>query len=128
MMEQIVVLLSWICALSGCFFYVVGALGLIRMPEFFTRMHALSVSDSVGVPLLLLALILQSGWNLNSARLLLILIVLLYGGTVVTHALARAALFAGMKPFLVKDQAGLHLWEVRKNRREEGSSSDGRMD
>ena len=63
----------WILLGLGSFFYLVGAIGLVRMPDLFTRMHAASVSETLGAGLLLLAMMLAAGWSLNAAKLAVIL-------------------------------------------------------
>jgi len=88
----------------GSFFYLVGAIGLVRMPDLFTRMHAASVSETLGAGLLLLAMMLAAGWSLNAAKLAVILGILFFTGPVATHALAQAALTAGLKPQLAEDR------------------------
>ena len=97
-------LLSWACILMGSFFTIVGAIGLVRMPEVFTRMHAASVIDTLGAGLLCLGLALQAGLTLVSAKLVFILALLFFIGPVVTHALAQAALHAGIEPILDEDR------------------------
>jgi len=91
---------GWICLASGAFFCVVGTLGLNRMPDVFTRMHAMSVSDTLGVGLLTLGMLSQTDDWFVAARLGIILIVLWVTGAVASHALARAALHDGLKPLL----------------------------
>ncbi len=98
-------ILSWIALVAGGFFYLVGAIGLIRMPDVFTRMHATSVSETLGVGLLMLGMLIQAGLTLVGVKLLITLGVLLVTGPVATHALARAALHDGEKP-LLKDEDG----------------------
>ena len=93
-------ILSWIALVAGGFFYLVGAIGLIRMPDVFTRMHATSVSETLGVGLLMLGMLIQAGPTLVGVKLLITLGVLLVTGPVATHALARAALHDGEKPLL----------------------------
>ena len=91
-------LMSWPLILAGSFFYLVGSIGIIRMPDVFTRMHATSVSDTFGAGLLLVGMMFQAGFTLVTAKLFVILVILLYTGPVATHALARAARFAGVEP------------------------------
>lgn len=91
---------SWILLVAGSAFYVIGAIGLLRMPDVFTRMHAASVADTVGGGLLIGGMMLQAGWSLVTLKLLTILLILLYTGPVATHALARAARYAGLEPKL----------------------------
>lgn len=95
---------SWALILAGSFFYLIGALGLVRMPDVFTRMHAASVSDTLGAGLLLGGMMIQAGWSLVSAKLLIILAILIFTGPVATHALARASMWAGLKPQLAEDR------------------------
>jgi multicomponent Na+:H+ antiporter subunit G len=99
-MQAVIVMLSWAALLGGGFFYVVGAIGLNRMPDVFTRMHAVSVSESLGVGLLILGMALQAGFTLVTVKLFIIMVVMMWTGSVATHALARAALHDGEKPVL----------------------------
>jgi multicomponent Na+:H+ antiporter subunit G len=98
---------SWALILLGSFFTIVGALGLLRMPEVFTRMHAASVIDTLGIGFLILGLSLQAGVSLVTLKLLFILALFLVTGPVVTHALAQACLHEGVKPMLAEDRRGL---------------------
>ncbi|MEM6623752.1 MAG: monovalent cation/H(+) antiporter subunit G [Pseudomonadota bacterium] len=93
-------ILGWAALIGGAFFCLVGAIGLNRMPDIFTRMHATSVSDTLGVGLLTLGMLTQTDDWAVAARLLIILIVLYVTGAVASHALARAALHDGNKPLL----------------------------
>ena len=93
-------ILGWAALVLGGFFCVVGALGLNRMPDVFSRMHATSVSDTLGVGLLTLGMLTQTDDWTVIVRLVIILIVLYVTGAVASHALARAALHDGEKPLL----------------------------
>ena len=84
-------LLSWAFLLAGSAFCVVGATGLLRMPDFYTRMHAASIVDTVGAGLVLAGLLLQAGPTLVAAKLLMIGALLFFASPTATHALARAA-------------------------------------
>ncbi len=95
---------SWALILLGSFFTIVGALGLVRMPDVFTRMHAASVIDTLGVGLLLLGLSLQAGFSLVTLKLFFLLALFFITGPVVTHALAQACLHEGVKPMLTEDR------------------------
>lgn len=97
---------SWISAiliLSGAFFYVVGGIGLVRMPDLFTRMHGASVLDTVGGSLMLVGMMFAGGFTLVTVKLVIILAVIIFTSPVATHALAQAALHAGIEPQLVPD-------------------------
>ncbi len=104
-MELIINVLSWGFILAGSFFYVVGAIGLLRMPDVFTRMHAASTSDTTGAALLLIGMMLQAGVSLVLAKLMMLLFFILFTGPVATHALARAARYAEVEPVLANDGA-----------------------
>ena len=99
-MSWLVDALSWACLLAGGFFCVVGALGLLRMPDFYTRMHAASVTDTLGAGLILLGLILQAGATLVAAKLAMIGLLLFFTGPVAAHALTKAAMMRGLAPRL----------------------------
>ena len=89
---------SWALMLAGGFFLLVGALGLIRLPDFWSRLHAASIIDSAGAFLLLLALALQAGLTLVTLKLALIALFLFITGPTASHAVANAAFVAGSRP------------------------------
>ncbi len=95
--------LAGVLIVGGGIFVVIGAIGLNRMPDVFTRMHATSVSDTLGVGLMIAGMIVEAGFSLVAAKLFFLLFFLWFTGPVATHALARAALFAGIKPVLAPD-------------------------
>jgi multicomponent Na+:H+ antiporter subunit G len=102
----IVEIASWILILLGSFFTVVGTLGLVRLPDVFTRMHAASVTDTLGVGLLILGMGLQAGPSLVTLKLLFLLVLFFFIGPVVTHALAQACLHENIQPLLTEDRRG----------------------
>ena len=103
-MDLLINLLSWLLLLGGSFFVLVGSLGLIRMPDFYTRNHAASITDTLGAGLLILGLVLQSADLFNTLKLLLIIVFVLISSPTATHALAKAALHSGLPPLLEPDQ------------------------
>ena len=104
---------SWVLILLGSFFTLVGAFGLVRMPEVFTRMHAASVTDTLGVGFLILGMCLQAGLSLVTLKLVFLLALFFFTGPVVTHALAQACLHEGIKPMLAEDRRNaIHLQAV----------------
>jgi multicomponent Na+:H+ antiporter subunit G len=94
---------SWVLLLAGGFFSVVGTLGLLRLPDFFTRMHGASVTDTLGAGLILLGLVLQAGFTLIAVKLLLLGIFIFFASPAATHALVNAALARGVKPQLAPE-------------------------
>ncbi len=103
-LDWFVHILSWTFILVGSFFVLVGSVGLIRMPDVFTRMHAASVIDTVGAGFLISGMMLQAGATLISLKLLFIFILFFVTSPVATHALAQAALHAGERPELKHDR------------------------
>ena len=91
---------SWIALVGGGFFCVVGGIGLIRMPDFYTRMHAASVAETLGAGLILLGLMLQAGFTLVAVKLAIIGMLILFTSPAATNALAKAGLARGLQPLL----------------------------
>ena len=88
--------------LVGSVFMVIGAVGLIRLPDVFTRMHGSSVSDTLGGGLILIGLIVIAGFSLVAVKLFFLILFFGLMSPVATHAIARAALHAGVKPVLAE--------------------------
>lgn len=105
MFDLVLTGLSWILIAAGSFFYVVGAIGVVRMPDVFARMHAAGISDTVGAGLLIGGMMIEAGLSLVAVKLLIILLVILFTSPVATHALAQAALHSGCVPVLANKKA-----------------------
>lgn len=99
-MSVVIEVLSWFFLLSGGAFCLIGGVGLLRMPDLYTRMHAASVTDTLGAMLILAGLMLQAGLGQVTAKLLVILVLLFFTSPAATHALAKAARARGVKPML----------------------------
>lgn len=99
-MSDWVDIVSWVLLMAGCFVGISGGIGLLRFPDFYTRMHAAGVTDTLCASLVLIGLMLQAGWSLVLIKLLLILALLLLTSPTATHALAKAALHSRLKPLL----------------------------
>ncbi len=97
-MEAIVDIASWVLLTLGGLFVLIGGIGALRMPDLYTRMHAASVTDSLGSMLIIAGVILQAGFTLAAVKAVAILIFLLFTGPTAANALASAALLAGMNP------------------------------
>ena len=90
-------ILSWAMILAGSFFVIIGAVGILRFPDFWSRLHAASVTESAGMILLLIGMALQTGWTLIAFKLGVIGIFMLITGPTSTHAVANAALVSGLR-------------------------------
>ena len=99
-MELAIDIVSWICIAIGSFFAVVGGIGILRFPDFYTRMHAAGLTDTMGAILILTGLMVQAGFSLVTFKLAMILFFLLITSPTSAHALASSALTAGVMPEL----------------------------
>lgn len=99
-MDLVIDVLSAALILSGAFFIVVAGIGMIRLPDVFTRMHAAGIKDTLGAALTLVGLMLQSGFSLVTVKLLLIWGFLWLTSPVAGHSVARAALLGGIQPII----------------------------
>lgn len=106
MLPAIIEILSWFLILTGGIFTIIGAVGQLRFPDFWARLHAASVSDSAGVILLIAGMCLQAGPTLITVKLLVIGLFLFVTGATSTHATASAALVSGLKPPVLKQKTG----------------------
>ncbi len=105
-MEMALDVLSWISIISGLFFMIVGTVGVLRMPDVFTRLHAAGMTDTMGAGLLILGMCLQAGLGLVLVRLVIVYAFLMFTSPISTHALARAALAGGVEPYTVPEEGG----------------------
>ncbi|WP_339748484.1 monovalent cation/H(+) antiporter subunit G [uncultured Maricaulis sp.] len=86
----------------GLIFVLAGAIGVIRLPDFYTRMHAAGLTDTLGAELVILGLVLQAGDWQTMAKLGLVALLLFLTSPTATHAVANAAHRAGLKPDLAR--------------------------
>lgn len=87
----------WIILLAGLGFVLIGALGLLRLPGFYNRLHAAGLTDTLGIELILLAFLLYEGFSPVGVKLILIGLFVLLTGPTATHALGHAARVRGIK-------------------------------
>ena len=76
-----------------------AAVGILRFPDVYTRYHALGITDTLGVGLILSGLVLYQGLTLGAVKTLLILVLLYHLNPVIAHATIRAAFRSGLKPW-----------------------------
>ena len=99
-MMDIMGVVSAILLLVGSVFALIGSIGIVRMPDVFTRLHAAGVTDTLGAAGVLLGLALKAGFSLLLVKLLLMLAFLLLLNPTACHALARAALHGLRRPWM----------------------------
>ena len=104
MIELILNLISAGLLAAGSIFVLIGADGLVRFPDFYTRLHAAGITDTLGAELILLGLMFQAGLSLVTVKLILISLFIFFTSPTATHAVANAARVMGLKPMLVPDK------------------------
>jgi len=92
-------IVSIIFIIAGTFFLFAGAIGLLRLPDFYTRMHATGKCDTLGSLLIVLGLALYNGLSLGSVKILFIAIFIFLTSPTATHSITRAALKNKIAPW-----------------------------
>lgn len=103
MLTAITNIISTIFIIAGLFFVLVGTIGLLRFPDFYTRMHATGKCDTLGEGLMLVGLMVYQGFDLISVKMLFLVIFIFVANPVATHAIARRAY-----------KVGLEAWRLEK--------------
>jgi multicomponent Na+:H+ antiporter subunit G len=103
-MELALSIISWVLLVAGSALVLIAGLGVLRLPDFYTRLHAASLVDTGGVGLICVGLMLQAGSWLIAVKLGLILAFIFFTTPTATHALAKAAWGDGLKPWTRPDQ------------------------
>lgn len=99
-MELLLELISAVCFILGALLILSGGVGILRFPDFFTRMHAAGITETLATSLILIGLMLIAGWGLVLFKLVLILLFILLTSPTASHALAKSALHGKLKPIL----------------------------
>ncbi len=84
---------------AGAFFFLAGSVGLVRFPDVYTRLHALTKSDNLGLGLVCVGLAVRSGSAIIALKLLVIWLLVLVAGATACYLVAEAARSAGVKPW-----------------------------
>ena len=98
-MSQTFNMLSGLLLFLGALFILVGSIGLLRMPDVFTRLHAAGITDTIGAAAIILGLMLVAGWTIVLIKLLVVLLFLMLLNPTASHALARAAVHGIRSPW-----------------------------
>ena len=91
--------LSIFFIVAGLFFLIVAAIGVIRLPDVFSRSHAISLTDPLGAFFMLVGIALHEGVGKNMLKIFAVLALLYLQNPVIAHATLRAALRSGLKPW-----------------------------
>ncbi|MCH7880075.1 MAG: monovalent cation/H(+) antiporter subunit G [Proteobacteria bacterium] len=103
-MDTLIDITSALCLLTGSFLCISGGVGIFRFPDFYTRMHAVGVTDTLAAGMILIGLMLQTSDSLVVIKLIMILLMTLFINPSATHALAKAAAHNGLMPLLDKKE------------------------
>ncbi|HLE08909.1 MAG TPA: monovalent cation/H(+) antiporter subunit G [Thermodesulfobacteriota bacterium] len=101
---EIRAILAGILIFAGCFLIVVASIGIVRFPDFYSRMHPAGKTDTMGQGLVLFGLMVYEGFSFVSVKLLFIIIFIFVVNPTATHALAKAAYVAGIRPWQKGDK------------------------
>ena len=101
-MELVFQILSVLCIVIGSVAILIGSLGLLRLPDVFSRIHAVGMIDTAGVGFLVLGMIFHSGFSNASIKLIIMGVILFFTSPISGHAVANSAKQDGIIPFKLK--------------------------
>ncbi len=90
-MSTVLTLWTIVCVCAGVFFFLAGTVGLVRFPDVYSRLHALTKADNLGLGLIVLGLLPQVQGLAGMLKLLLIWLLVLFSGAVIGQMLAQAS-------------------------------------
>lgn len=105
---EIRTIITGIFVAMGCFLLIVASIGVVRLPDFYSRMHAAGKADTMGQTLILVGLIIYAGFSLVSIKLIIIMGLIYIINPTATHFLAKAAYVRGVKPWS-KEESGAEV-------------------
>ncbi len=111
--------ISAFCLLIGSFLCISGGVGVLRFPDFYSRMHAVGVSDTLAAGMILIGLMLQNPESSVLIKLVFILLMTLFINPTASHALAKAAMQNGLQPVLDDN----NVKQIKDNSQESESSN-----
>lgn len=91
--------ISIVLITAGTVFFIAGSVGVLRFPDVYTRLHALTKADNLGLGFIVVALMLKSGSLIVAAKMLLIWVLVLVSSATASHLVAQAARLSGIKPW-----------------------------
>ena len=97
-MANVLDVITWMMLSLGGLVMLIGGIGILRMPDFYSRLHPASITDTLASLLILGGIVLQAGWSLASLKIAAILLFLLFTNPAASYALANAAWTAGLRP------------------------------
>jgi len=103
-MDSVLNISSTVFLLIGSFLCISGGVGILRFPDFYTRMHAVGVTETLATAMILIGLMLQNPDAIVILKLMIILLMALFVSPTASHALASAAVHNNLKPVLDKNK------------------------
>ncbi len=97
-------IISTVLLVGGAFFMFTGALGLLRLPDFYTRLHATGKCDTLGEVLIIVGCMIYQGWSFITIKLFFLMLFIFIANPVATHAIMKAAYVTGVKPWKKGDE------------------------
>ena len=104
-MSELQAWIGEILILIGVIFALLGSVGMNRLPDFFTRAHAATKPDTIGLIFTMLGLAVLNGLDRTSGKLILIVIFVVIANPAAAHALGRSAMRSGLQPWVRVDRA-----------------------
>ena len=98
MMEMIIPFVSSLCLFIGIVALLIGSIGLVRLPDVYSRMHAVGMMDTAGIGFLILGMMFHAGLTLVTVKLAFIGIFLFFTSPIAGHAVMQAAYKDSVKP------------------------------
>lgn len=98
---------------GGAFFLLASAIGMLRLPDFYCRLHASGNSETLGVMLSFMGLVIYEGLTLTSLKMIMIFLLIFLGNQIGTHILSKAAY-----------KSGHHVWTLEEDAKEEKNHAD----
>ena len=98
---------------GGAFFLLASAIGMLRLPDFYCRLHASGNSETLGVMLSFMGLVIYEGLTLTSLKMIMIFLLIFLGNPIGTHILSKAAY-----------KSGHHVWTLEEDAKEEKNHAD----
>ena len=92
-------IVSMVFIVSGSFFFFTGTLGILRFPDLYCRLHAVTKADNVGLGLIVVGLMVQAGSLMLILKLVLIWVLVIFSSATSCHLVARAALSNNIRPW-----------------------------
>ena len=97
-------IISTVLLVGGAFFMFTGAVGLLRLPDFYTRLHATGKCDTLGEVLIIVGCMVYQGWSFITIKLFFLMLFIFIANPVATHAIMKAAYVTGVKPWKKGDE------------------------